>query len=174
VAPRSKPSLGPEPLIAALQRERSQTRNNRDQRDYGGVWRWLRARPFGRLRRWLCYSLLMRVNVWASSSTAGRQVQLCGTSTVILGPALRRASCGRRSARGLRPIGLDRPGLGLSDYQSRRRLSDWSDVVQVLIAWGCSGSRSSATPPAGRMPWTAVTACRDESQRVPLSPVSAR
>jgi pimeloyl-ACP methyl ester carboxylesterase len=34
---------------------------------------------------------------------------------------------------GLRLIGVDRPGLGLSDYQPRRRLSDWSDDVAQVI-----------------------------------------
>jgi pimeloyl-ACP methyl ester carboxylesterase len=33
----------------------------------------------------------------------------------------------------LRLIGLDRPGLGLSDDQPRRRLSDWSDDVAEVI-----------------------------------------
>jgi pimeloyl-ACP methyl ester carboxylesterase len=37
----------------------------------------------------------------------------------------------------LRLIGLDRPGLGLSDDQSRRQLSDWSaDIVQVIDRLG--------------------------------------
>jgi pimeloyl-ACP methyl ester carboxylesterase len=34
---------------------------------------------------------------------------------------------------GLRLISLDRPGLGLSDYQPRRRLRDWSDDVAQII-----------------------------------------
>ena len=41
------------------------------------------------------------------------------------------ADAARRA--GLRLIGVDRPGLGLSDYQPRRRLSDWSDDVAQMI-----------------------------------------
>lgn len=38
---------------------------------------------------------------------------------------------------GIRFIGLDRPGMGLSDFQSRRRLLDWpGDVVQLADALG--------------------------------------
>jgi pimeloyl-ACP methyl ester carboxylesterase len=34
---------------------------------------------------------------------------------------------------GVRLIGVDRPGLGLSDYQPKRHLSDWADDVAQLI-----------------------------------------
>jgi pimeloyl-ACP methyl ester carboxylesterase len=46
---------------------------------------------------------------------------------------------GDEAARGqaVRLIGLDRPGMGLSDYQRRRTLVDWpDDVVQVAAALG--------------------------------------
>ena len=40
-------------------------------------------------------------------------------------------------ARGVRLIALDRPGMGLSDYQPRRTLVDWpDDVIQVAAALG--------------------------------------
>ena len=40
-------------------------------------------------------------------------------------------------ARGVRLIALDRPGMGLSDYQPRRTLVDWpDDVGQVAAALG--------------------------------------
>jgi pimeloyl-ACP methyl ester carboxylesterase len=40
-------------------------------------------------------------------------------------------------ARGVRLIALDRPGMGLSDYQPRRTLVDWpDDVAQVAAALG--------------------------------------
>jgi pimeloyl-ACP methyl ester carboxylesterase len=40
-------------------------------------------------------------------------------------------------ARGVRLIALDRPGMGLSDYQPRRTLVDWpDDVVQLAAALG--------------------------------------
>jgi pimeloyl-ACP methyl ester carboxylesterase len=40
-------------------------------------------------------------------------------------------------ARGVRLIALDRPGMGLSDYQPRRTLVDWpDDVLQVAAALG--------------------------------------
>jgi pimeloyl-ACP methyl ester carboxylesterase len=34
---------------------------------------------------------------------------------------------------GLRIIGVDRPGFGLSDFQPRRRISDWPADVQALV-----------------------------------------
>lgn len=34
---------------------------------------------------------------------------------------------------GVRLIGVDRPGLGLSDYQPRRRVTDWPDDVVQLV-----------------------------------------
>jgi pimeloyl-ACP methyl ester carboxylesterase len=37
-------------------------------------------------------------------------------------------------ARGIRLIAVDRPGMGLSDFQSRRRLVDWPDDVSQLAA----------------------------------------
>jgi pimeloyl-ACP methyl ester carboxylesterase len=37
-------------------------------------------------------------------------------------------------ARGVRLIALDRPGMGLSDYQPRRTLVDWPDDVTQLAA----------------------------------------
>lgn len=40
-------------------------------------------------------------------------------------------------AKGVRMIALDRPGMGLSDYQLRRSLVDWpDDVIQVTAALG--------------------------------------
>jgi pimeloyl-ACP methyl ester carboxylesterase len=40
-------------------------------------------------------------------------------------------------AKGIRLIALDRPGMGLSDYQPRRRLVDWpDDVLEVAAALG--------------------------------------
>ena len=40
-------------------------------------------------------------------------------------------------AKGVRLIALDRPGMGLSDYQPHRRLVDWpDDVLQVAAALG--------------------------------------
>jgi pimeloyl-ACP methyl ester carboxylesterase len=40
-------------------------------------------------------------------------------------------------AKGVRMIALDRPGMGLSDYQPRRTLVDWpDDVVQMAAALG--------------------------------------
>ena len=40
-------------------------------------------------------------------------------------------------AKGIRFIALDRPGMGLSDYQPRRTLVDWpDDVIQVAAALG--------------------------------------
>jgi pimeloyl-ACP methyl ester carboxylesterase len=40
-------------------------------------------------------------------------------------------------ANGVRLIALDRPGMGLSDYQPRRTLVDWpDDVLQVAMALG--------------------------------------
>src|SRR5919109_4568041 len=40
-------------------------------------------------------------------------------------------------AKGIRLIALDRPGMGLSDHQPRRRLVDWpDDVIQVAAALG--------------------------------------
>jgi pimeloyl-ACP methyl ester carboxylesterase len=40
-------------------------------------------------------------------------------------------------AKGVRLIALDRPGMGLSDYQPRRMLADWpDDVVQLTAALG--------------------------------------
>jgi pimeloyl-ACP methyl ester carboxylesterase len=40
-------------------------------------------------------------------------------------------------AKGVRLIALDRPGMGLSDYQPRRTLVDWpDDVLQVAAALG--------------------------------------
>jgi pimeloyl-ACP methyl ester carboxylesterase len=41
------------------------------------------------------------------------------------------------TAHGLRLIGIDRPGMGLSEYQPRRRLRDWPhDVVQLADRLG--------------------------------------
>jgi pimeloyl-ACP methyl ester carboxylesterase len=40
-------------------------------------------------------------------------------------------------AKGVGMIALDRPGMGLSDYQPRRTLVDWpDDVIQVAAALG--------------------------------------
>jgi pimeloyl-ACP methyl ester carboxylesterase len=40
-------------------------------------------------------------------------------------------------AQGVRMIALDRPGMGLSDYQPRRTLVDWpDDVIQLAAAMG--------------------------------------
>jgi pimeloyl-ACP methyl ester carboxylesterase len=40
-------------------------------------------------------------------------------------------------ARGVRLIAIDRPGMGLSDFQQHRTLVDWpDDVVQVAAALG--------------------------------------
>lgn len=68
---------------------------------------------------------------------------------------------------GVRLIGVDRPGLGLSDYQPRRRVADWPDDVVQLVnqlrlqrvaVLGCSGGAPYALVCANRLA-DRVTAC---------------
>src|SRR3954465_14232198 len=58
---------------------------------------------------------------------------------------------------GVRLIALDRPGMGLSDYQPRRRLVDWpDDVLQLATALGLE--RFAVLGISGGGPYAAVCA----------------
>jgi pimeloyl-ACP methyl ester carboxylesterase len=60
-------------------------------------------------------------------------------------------------AKGVRFIALDRPGMGLSDYQPRRTLVDWpDDVLQVAAALGLD--RFAVLGISGGGPYAAVCA----------------
>jgi pimeloyl-ACP methyl ester carboxylesterase len=60
-------------------------------------------------------------------------------------------------ARGVRLIAIDRPGMGLSDFQQRRTLLDWpDDVVQVAVALGLD--RFAVLGISGGGPYAAVCA----------------
>jgi pimeloyl-ACP methyl ester carboxylesterase len=60
-------------------------------------------------------------------------------------------------AEGVRLIALDRPGMGLSDYQPRRRLVDWpDDVLQLATALGLE--RFAVLGISGGGPYAAVCA----------------
>lgn len=60
-------------------------------------------------------------------------------------------------ARGVRLIAIDRPGMGLSDFQQHRTLVDWpDDVVQVAAALGLN--RFAVLGISGGAPYAAVCA----------------
>lgn len=62
-------------------------------------------------------------------------------------------------ATGVRLIALDRPGMGLSDYQPRRTLGDWpDDVAQVAAALGLD--RFAVLGISGGGPYAAACACK--------------
>jgi pimeloyl-ACP methyl ester carboxylesterase len=60
---------------------------------------------------------------------------------------------------GVRLIAIDRPGMGLSDFQPRRTFVDWpDDVVQVAAALGVD--RFAVLGISGGGPYAAVCACK--------------
>jgi pimeloyl-ACP methyl ester carboxylesterase len=70
-------------------------------------------------------------------------------------------------AAGVRLIGVDRPGMGLSDYEPNRRLLDWPSDVEALsnslgldrwAVWGISGGVPFALACARQLP-DRVSAC---------------
>jgi pimeloyl-ACP methyl ester carboxylesterase len=64
---------------------------------------------------------------------------------------------------GVRLIGIDRPGMGLSSYQPRRRILDWPDDVLELAEWLSIG-RFSVVGFSGGAPYALACAYRIPNQ----------
>jgi len=76
------------------------------------------------------------------------------------------------TARGVRLIALDRPGMGLSDNQRRRTLVDWpDDVVQLAAALGLE--RFAVLGISGGGPYAAVCAWKLSDQLTRVGIVSS-
>ena len=76
------------------------------------------------------------------------------------------------TARGVRLIALDRPGMGLSDNQRRRTLVDWpDDVVQLAAALGLD--RFAVLGISGGGPYAAVCAWKLSDQLTRVGIVSS-
>ncbi|MGB8385622.1 MAG: alpha/beta hydrolase [Dermatophilaceae bacterium] len=75
-------------------------------------------------------------------------------------------------AKGVRLIALDRPGMGLSDYQRRRTLVDWpDDVIQLAAALGLQ--RFAVLGISGGGPYAAVCAWKLSDQLTRVGIVSS-
>jgi pimeloyl-ACP methyl ester carboxylesterase len=71
---------------------------------------------------------------------------------------------GPAKVKGVRMIALDRPGMGLSDYQRRRSLVDWpDDVIQVAVALGLD--RFAVLGISGGTPYAAACAWKLSERR---------